>query len=122
MSSQGLEDGGQHHGFLSWLCISQLGTGVPARTMELGLGTAGLISTTANKVFDIKCVTGAHLFLQSQRLTAHPAKSTNTNLSMTKEAVVLSNGHTLETQGRQEEKQKATVEKSSPCDFHKIMC
>lgn len=48
----------------------------------------------------------------------HPAESTNTNLGMTNEALDFLNGHTLETKGKCE-KQKATIEKNSPCDFHK---
>lgn len=84
----------------------QLGKGVRIRTIDLGLWTASVVSTTASEVPTIKCVTRAHpyiLFLQRhsiQRLATHSAKSTDTNLGMTNEVFALLNGHTLETKGK----------------------
>lgn len=51
------------------------------------------------------------------RDSEHPAKSINTNLSVTNEALALLNGHTYKRRESME-KQKATAEKNRPCDFH----
>lgn len=75
VSAEGLDDGGRVLWFPSPGYHLLAWQRVPTHTTELGLCTADVISTTASKVSDIKCVTGAHPF------PSEPAYSKVNNIS-----------------------------------------